>query len=271
MSNPKHKILAILNCTPDSFSKEVSPNQNAKPVSFLDQAQQLIDEGADMIDLGGDSTRPGSLCVDNSEEWLRIAPVLKLFAHKIPISVDTHKGEVALKAIDYGATMINDVTAGSDPLMLQLLANNTTVGYTFMFNAYINAHRFDDPLYRLTIDNFSDVISTWAVERSRLLTQAGIGLARQVFDTGMGAFISPEAAVSRGVIDNYWSIAPNLKTRMLGASRKGFLKRSGELDIKERDASSAELAVKVLKTAPAGAYLLLRVHNVEAHRRALGA
>lgn len=265
---PKHKILAILNCTPDSFSNSDSSLKLTSPLSFTDQAQKLIDQGADMIDLGGDSTRPGSLCVDNLEEWRRIAPVLLRFAHKIPISVDTHKAEVAQKAIDCGATMINDVTAGNDRLMLDVVAKRGT-RYTFMFNAYNGAHHFNSPLYRLTIDNFSAVISNWALERSRLLTEAGIDLDRQVFDSGMGAFISPDPATSLGVIDSYWSIAPNLKTRMFGASRKGFLKRPGELDIKERDTTSAELAVRVLKDAPAGVEVLLRVHDVEAHRKAL--
>jgi dihydropteroate synthase len=268
MQNSKYHILAILNCTPDSFSNYPVSTLNSKPLSFVDQAQRLIDQGADMIDLGGDSTRPGSLCVDNIEEWLRIAPVLKRFADRIPISVDTHKGEVALRAIDCGAKMINDVTAGRDPLMLTVVANST-VGYTFMFNAYGDAHRFNDPLYPLTANNFIGIISNWALERSHLLDQSGISRDRQIFDPGMGAFISPDPAISRALIDSYWSIGPKFKSRLLGASRKGFLKRPGEREVKERDAESVNLAVRVTKEAPSGLEVLLRVHNVEMHREAL--
>lgn len=149
-------LVGIVNCTPDSFS---DGDPLATAVTYHDRALALIDAGADMLDVGGDSTRPGSLCVDDDEEWRRIAPIIEKLSHTIPISVDTHKAEVARRALQAGATVINDVSGGADPHLLEVVANASAL-YVCMFSASGIPHVFPDPQHTtLTKSNCVEILS----------------------------------------------------------------------------------------------------------------
>ncbi len=213
-----------------------------------------------MLDIGGDSTRPGSLCTEDEEEWRRIEGVLSHFSHRVPISVDTHKAEIARRAIDLGVAMINDITGGTNLKLLETVARSSVL-YTYMFNAYGAAHDFTKAIAPLSLQDCTSALSLWAEERADTLIRSGISIERQVIDPGMGAFVSPDPAVSFSIIENFWSIRSPAKRRMLGCSRKGFLKQSHERSILERDALSAELALKVSAAAPSDATLYIRTHN----------
>jgi dihydropteroate synthase len=266
-------IVGIVNCTPDSFSDglcinptTINSNSCSSSDVFIERAQSLIDEGADMLDVGGDSTRPGSVCVNDEEEWSRIEPILKRFCHRIPISVDTHKTEIARRAIEMGAVMINDITGAADPSLIEVVANSKAL-LAFMFNSFSSAHCFSNTKTALTKDLAVEVIAAWANSHSQSLTSQGISFERQVMDTGLGAFLSPDAEVSFRIIEEYWRIRCPSKGRMLGCSRKGFLKQSGERAPHDRDRLSADIAKQVAKETPADTSIYIRVHNVTLHRR----
>jgi dihydropteroate synthase len=266
-------IIGIVNCTPDSFSDGLNTKMTTSSFSpgsssdvFIERAQSLIDDGADMLDVGGDSTRPGSVCVNDEEEWSRIEPVLRKFSHRIPISVDTHKTEIARRAIEMGAVMINDITGATDPSLIDIIANSKAL-LAFMFNSFSSAHSFSNPKTELTKDLAIKVIADWANSHSQSLASQGIPFERQVMDTGLGAFLSPNPDVSFRIIEEYWRIRCPSKGRMLGCSRKGFLKQSGEKAPHDRDRVSSDIAIQVAKGTPADTILYLRVHNVALHRK----
>jgi dihydropteroate synthase len=260
--------VGIINCTPDSFSDGMGSLydpatgcRSACTVALIDRAQGLLDAGALMLDVGGDSTRPGSDCTDDEEEWRRIEPVLAHFCHKVPVSVDTHKAEIARRALSLGAAMINDITGGNDIRLLEVVANSSAL-YAYMFNAYGDAHQFKTPHTSLSSENVLGTLSTWAKERAHALASCGIALDRQVMDTGIGGFLSTDPHVSYTVLQHYWEVSSPCQKRMLACSRKGFLKQENETSPLDRDALSAKLGLTVATAAPSAATLYLRVHNV---------
>jgi dihydropteroate synthase len=260
--------VGIVNCTPDSFSDGmgplVDPSTGDRTVStrkLIDKAQELLDAGAQLLDVGGDSTRPDSRCTDDEEEWRRIEPILSHFSHKVPVSVDTHKAEIARRAIDRGATMINDITGGIDSQLVEAVARSS-VRYAYMFNAYGDAHCFRTSRHHISPSSAVSLISAWAQERSQLLAQRGIPLERQVMDTGIGGFVSPDPAVSFAIIESYWEITCPCTSRLLGCSRKGFLRQPNETSLMDRDALTARIGATVARAAPETSTLYLRVHDV---------
>jgi dihydropteroate synthase len=275
-SMPQVLTLGIINCTPDSFSDGVNYIDQATPgakaratTCIIDKAKALLDAGAEMLDVGGDSTRPGSLCTDDELEWNRIEPILSYFCHRVPVSVDTHKAEIARRALGLGASMINDITGGTNAQLVETVADSPAL-YTYMFNAYGAAHAFNQPLIPVTLEGVINTISTWAAERARLLAAHGISIERQVFDPGLGGFVSPDPAVSLSIIDNFWNIKSPATRRMLGCSRKGFLKQPQEQSPADRDNQSATIGAKVAAAGPIESTLYLRVHNVSAQKQSLG-
>jgi dihydropteroate synthase len=269
---PQIIITGIINCTPDSFS---DGDPTATPQALVNRALALIDQGADAIDLGGDSTRPGSVCVSDEIEWSRISPLLKELAHRIPISIDTHKAEIARRSIENGAKIINDISGGTDPNLVAVVAREK-IDYVCMFNANGAPHLFSSTSLQrtnhdLTKDNAIDTLTNWWHQITKNLTQNGTDPQRLILDTGLGAFLSPDPAVSSLVIDRYWEIAPLQTRRMFGCSRKGFLKKPNENSPLERDPLSAALGAEIIKNAPDSAQIYLRVHNVAAQVAALRA
>lgn len=267
---PHTVLVGIVNCTPDSFSDGIGSSviQSDTPALFIDRALALLDAGANMLDVGGDSTRPGSHCTDDEEEWRRIEPILKQFCHKVPVSVDTHKAEIARRSIDLGAAMINDVSGGRDIVMTEVVARSNVL-YTYMFNAFNEPHNFSAPLVRPSADTVISTISLWAEERARILETRGIPLERQVMDPGMGGFVSPNPAVSYTILRRYWEISSPTQRRLLGCSRKGFLKKAHEGSILERDSLSAALGRTIRDSSPADMTLYIRVHNIGLQRELL--
>ncbi len=268
-------IVGIVNCSPDSFSEriygldEVSPRGRVSATATaIDRAKALIDAGASMLDVGGDSTRPGSRCTDDELEWTRIEGVVSYFCHRVPVSVDTHKSEIARRALALGASMINDITGGIDVNLIELVADSSAL-YTYMFNAYGAAHQFQTPQIPLCLENVIGTISNWATERSQTLAAQGISLERQIFDPGLGGFVSPNPNISLRIINDFWAIASPSPKRMLGCSRKGFLRQQNETSPTDRDSASARVGAAVAAAAPPNSTLYLRVHNSLCQAQAL--
>src|SRR2546422_6689429 len=161
------RVMGILNVTPDSFS---DGGHYLDPDAALRHGLELVEQGADLLDVGGESTRPGSDPVTANEEWRRIGPVIHDLANKvdIPLSVDTMKPDVAAKAIDAGASIVNDVSGMREAAMVQVVAGSRA-GAVVM-------HMLGNPKTMQTHPQYDDVlreVSSFLVERIRALEAAG--------------------------------------------------------------------------------------------------
>jgi dihydropteroate synthase len=256
------KIVGILNCTPDSFS---DGDETLSPSALCDRAQRLIDQGADVLDIGGDSTRPGSACPGIEEEWRRIAPVLQAMSGRILCSVDTHHVEVARRAIEFGAAFINDISGTLSGEMASLVATQR-VSYIFMFNAHHGPHIFGEGLQRSIA--FS-TMSEWISAAIQQLTAMGVPADKLIADPGMGAFISKDTAVSWEVLSRFHELPAPTGGLLLGCSRKGFLATSPDEHPQSRDLRSCKAgAAAVIRVNPS-IPTYLRVHNVAMQRQIL--
>jgi len=211
--------MGVLNITPDSFS---DGGKFLAIDAALTQAQQLVADGADWLDIGGQSSHPSSPVVSAETEWQRIAPLFpRVTQLGVPVAVDTYKSEVARRALAAGATMINDITAlRADPAMAAVLAASDCQ-ICLMFNksdglrASFAAAKYADPIAEITA--FFD-------QRIAFCAAAGIAPERLVLDPGMGFFLSSDPTVSREVLCRL----PELVARFaqpiyVGISRKSFV------------------------------------------------
>ncbi len=215
-------VMAIVNVTPDSFSGDgVADNLDAA----LRRAEQAIDEGADVLDVGGESTRPGAAAVAADEELRRVIPVIEALAKRspIPISVDTYKADVAERAIGVGATIVNDIWAlRRDPRLAAVIAQNG-VFVVLMHNRLAVAEVGDLGGYYPRV-NYADVIQDVAGELERsvnLALAAGVDTSNLILDPGLGFGKTP--AQSRELVRRL----PELRARLdfpllVGPSRKSF-------------------------------------------------
>jgi dihydropteroate synthase len=251
-------VMGIVNVTPDSFS---DGGAYAAPEAALAHARRLIAEGADVIDVGGESTRPGSLPIDAAVERARVVPVVAALRAEttVPISVDTTKAEVAAAALAVGADMVNDVSAGRvDAGMLPLVAERGAA-IVLMHMQGVPATMQDAPAYGDVVGEVCEFLA----ERAAAACAAGVAAGRVWIDPGIGFGKRHEqnlallAGLERLVELGYPVV--------LGASRKGFL---GALTGASADARlPASLAAAVC--AAAHGARVVRVHDVAATRHAL--
>ncbi|MFZ4655135.1 MAG: dihydropteroate synthase [Methylococcaceae bacterium] len=178
------KIMGILNLTPDSFS---DGGFYSDPLSAVEHLRHMRSEGADVIDIGGESTRPGSLPVDPDEQWRRVEPVFKAVRmdeqlSTTPLSIDTSSSWVAQKAIGQGATLVNDVSAGQrDPDMLRVVADSAA--------SLVLMHLQGTPLTMQQAPFYQDVVReviAALLDRLDLALRRGIPKERLMIDPGIG-------------------------------------------------------------------------------------
>ena len=254
------QVMGILNVTPDSFSDGGS---FARLETALDQADKLIADGADILDIGGESTRPFADPVSAKEEMQRVLPVIKAVCAKhpsIPISIDTTKAIVASEALKAGATIINDISAlRHDPEMLTV-AQKSTVPIIIMHMQGTPSDMQLKPEYN---DVVLDVISFLA-ERIQWLTQNGIKRERIIVDPGIGFGKTLDHNIT--LLKNLAKLADLGVPVLLGHSRKRFLGDiTGVNEGKERD-----LATAVVSALCADKNItMIRVHDVASTRQAL--
>jgi len=255
-------VVGILNVTPDSFSDGGS---FADPEAALRHAEQLVAAGADVLDVGAESTRPGRpTAVPASEEWGRLAPVLTALVGRfpeIPLSVDTVKAEVARRSLDAGAWIVNDVSGlRLDPAIADACAA-AGAGLVLM-------HSRGSTGDMATYDHasYTDVVADVTEELRRaaaLAASRGVSRDAIVVDPGLGFAKTPEQSLQalRGVS----AIARLGYPVMIGPSRKRFLGAVTGRDVADRDrATATACAVGYLLGA-----LLFRVHDVAGAREAL--
>ncbi len=255
-------IVGILNITPDSFS---DGGRLLDPVAALEHASQLVEQGAAMLDLGAESTRPGRPePVTPAEEWRRLEPVLTGLAERhpqVPLSVDTVKAETASRALAVGAWAINDVSGlRLDPEIADVCAERGA-GLVLMHSrgSVSTMASYDHAAYEHVTDEVVRELEQ-AVETA---VSRGVGAERVVLDPGLGFAKRPEH--NYVILGHLPALAALGHAVMVGPSRKRFLGAVTGRDVADRDAATAIACA----AACLGGASLFRVHAPAAVREAL--
>ncbi len=179
----KPQVMGIVNATPDSFSDGGAYFSSRSTSGVLAHCEQLLKDGADMLDIGGESTRPGALALPLDEELARVLPVVRLVVQLgVPVSVDTYKPEVMQAVLDLGADIINDIWALRKPGVVQVVAGHPQCGVCLM-------HMHREPLTMQTAPMIGDVVQQvrdFLQLAAQGLQDAGIDRSRIVLDVGVG-------------------------------------------------------------------------------------
>lgn len=244
-------IMGILNVTPDSFS---DGGQFFEPDKAIEHGVQMAADGAAIIDVGGESTRPGSAPVSAQEQIKRVVPVIKALSKKIeiPTSIDTYNYEVAGAALDAGAAMINDITALSDERMGQLAAEKQVPG--------VLMHIQGTPQTMQIKPKYNDVVSEvrqFLLDRAKRAEQFGIPKERIFIDPGIGfgKTLEHNLLLLRN-IDKF--VATGYRV-LVGTSRKTFI---GKLTGKENPAERIFGTAATVALCVAAGVSIVRVHDV---------
>lgn len=253
-------LMGILNITEDSFS---DGNQYLSPDKAISHALQMQSEGADIIDIGAESTRPGANPVAEETELKRLIPVLKALKDNIsiPISIDTTKSKVALEAIEAGASIINDISALSfDPLMGGMLAAHKNIDIVLM-------HMQGTPKTMQKKPQYHDVVTeiyAFFEERLSFCDALGISKDRIILDPGIGFGKTLDHNLD---IINSLARFKELGCRvLLGASRKSFISYIYPSDAQNRLGGSLSAAL----IAHQNRADIIRIHDVSAHKQFFG-
>ncbi|MDP1672888.1 MAG: dihydropteroate synthase [Burkholderiales bacterium] len=249
-------IMGVVNVTPDSFS---DGGHFLQAQAAVDHARRLIEEGADLLDVGGESTRPGAAPVTLDEERRRVLPVIEtLSGAGVPLSVDTQKPELMREAVAAGATLINDVNGFEAPGALAAVAGSDC--------AICIMHRQGDARTMQQAPQYSDVVAevdAWLRQRAAAAEQSGIVRDRIVVDPGFGfgKTLEHNLALLRGLE----VIAAAGYPVLTGLSRKSMIGALTGKPVGERVAGSVAAALLAAQRGAA----ILRVHDVAATRDAL--
>ena len=244
-------IMGILNMTPDSFS---DGGENATLDAALDHAERMIEQGAAIIDVGGESTRPGSAPVTSDEEWGRIADVIAELARRgVCVSVDTRHADVAQRAVEAGAAIINDVSGFRDPAMVEV-ARACDAGLVVMHMKGEPATMQNDPVYDDVVAEVRDYLR----DRCAELEAAGIARERLCIDPGPGFGKTPKQTIE--LMRNLHELVHLGYPVLAAPSRKSYVGYAYHIDDpKERDVASAAEALLACELGAA----VVRAHNVE--------
>ncbi|CBA07335.1 dihydropteroate synthase [Neisseria meningitidis] len=257
----KPKIMGIVNLTPDSLSDGGAYSQNAK--TALAHAERLLKEGADILDIGGESTRPGADYVPPEEEWARVAPVLaEVAGWGVPVSLDTRHTAVMEKALALGGIdIINDVAALTDEGALELLARQADTGICLMHMQGSPKNMQINPKYQDVVGEVARYLKARAAE----CVAAGIAPQRITLDPGFcfGKTLQHNIALMRHLPE---LMAETGLPLLIGVSRKSMIgELTGETDAAARVHGSVAAA---LASVARGAQIV-RVHDVKATADAL--
>ena len=251
--------MGVLNVTPDSFS---DGNEFFEFDAAVERGIQIASEGADIIDIGGESTRPGAEPVAVKEELKRVIPVIEKLREKVsvPISIDTSKSQVASAALDAGAALINDVTAGrGDKEMFRLAATRKT--------AVVLMHMQGEPRTMQKNPYYGDVVQEVADffrQRYSRALECGVDPMTVAFDPGIGFGKTLEHNLS--LLKNLEQLRVHDRPLIVGVSRKSFLgKLAGSNEMRDRLAPTVALTA-ILRARGAD---VLRVHDVKENVAAL--
>ena len=253
------RVMGILNVTPDSFS---DGGQSVALADAIAKAERLVLEGADLIDVGGESSRPGAEVVPDDEEIARVVPAIRALADRldVPISVDTTKPRVARLALEAGATILNDIRGLDDPDLLALAAE-TEAGVVLMHMQGTPRTMQDDPRY---VDVVAEVLDDLRRKVDRAV-RAGIAIERIAVDPGIGfgKTCRPQPGTveaPRSVRRRFGCVLLVVRSSRKGFLGKGFLKNMTGRSMAERTTSLGGLGS--LAGCRGGGPSVVRVHDV---------
>ena len=257
----KPKIMGIVNLTPDSFSDGGVYSQNAQ--TALAHAERLLKEGADILDIGGESTRPGADYVSPEEEWARVEPILaEVVGWGVPVSLDTRRTVIMEKALALGGVdIINDIAALTDEGAVELLARQADTGICLMHMQGLPENMQINPKYQDVVGE----VAWYLKERAAECIAAGIAPQRITLDPGFGfgKNLQHNIALMRHLPE---LMAETGFPLLIGVSRKRMIgELTGEADVAERVHGSVAAA---LASVARGAQIV-RVHDVKATADAL--
>ncbi len=250
-------LMGVLNLTPDSFSDR---GLHFSLEAALKRADQIAAEGADLIDIGAESTRPGAIPVDAGQEWERLEPVLQALREKfrLPISVDTRHGAVARKALELGVESINDVSNSADPDLLAAVAE-TGGGYVLMHSRGEPKTMMDSAVYGDLFGEIGQELGE-GLKRARA---AGIAEENIVLDPGFGFAKTP--AQNWELLSRLEELEKFGRPLLVGLSRKRMLREC----VGERPEALATASAVAAGLAAQRGARILRVHDVAATRAVL--
>ncbi len=252
-------VMGILNVTPDSFA---DGGRYSTTELALKRADEMMSEGVEIIDVGGESTKPGADRITQAEEVARVIPVIKELAKKdTPISIDTTRASVAEQAIKLGVSYVNDVSGGlADPEMYKLIAKHPKVQYIIMHWRAHSKTMQDHAIYKDVVKEVKEELE----ERIEDAIKAGVNPDQIIIDPGLGFAKLPE---------HNWELLRNIDRIallgypiLIGASRKRFLgELTGSSNPNDREAASIAVTAMVAKQGVWG----VRTHSVKPHRDAI--
>jgi len=248
--------MGVLNVTPDSFS---DGGRYRDPAEARDRAFRMAAEGADVIDIGGESSRPGAAGISAEEEISRVLPVIKALKDiKVPLSIDTYKSDVAERALDEGAAMINDITALGDGSMAGIIARHQA-GIVLMHMKGEPAHMQDRPEY----DDVMEEIKGYLASAVKVAESAGIDPKSIAVDPGIG--FGKTLRHNLFILKHLDELKVLGKAILIGVSRKSFIGEiTGKGEGERLPGTIAASLFAIMKGAG-----ILRVHDVGAVRDAV--
>jgi len=251
-------LMGILNVTPDSFS---DGGRFVDPVAAVDQAQKMIAEGADIIDIGGESTRPGVSYIDEKEEIARIRPIVEAIGKRteVPLSIDTRKAAVAQVALDLGVAIVNDVSALQDDSRMAQVIEESGAGVVLMHRQGHSTTMQEAPHYEEVVGE----VKSFLAKRVALAQSMGIPSDHIIVDPGIG--FGKTCKHNLRILANLGEFLKLNQPLMVGLSRKGFIGELTGKPVAEREmGNAAAMAMAVWQ----GAHIL-RVHDVAAMKDAI--
>jgi len=248
--------MGVINVTPDSFSDGARFYSAARPAPELnrivDVARAMLDDGADILDVGGESTRPGAAPVGADEEARRVMPVLeRLLQLDTIVSLDTSKPALAARALEAGVQLINDVTGGRDPRMLEVVADSAA--------AFCAMHMLGEPRTMQQDPRYGDVVAEvreFLAQRAADCGRAGIGPERLLLDPGFGFGKSLEHNLA--LLRRLDAVRVDALPLLVGMSRKRMIGTITGRDVRGRAAGSAAAALLAVQRGAD----VVRVHDV---------
>jgi dihydropteroate synthase len=249
----KTHVMGILNITPDSFS---DGGMHFDTQTAIDSGLQMVDDGADIIDIGGESTRPGSEPVLLEEELRRTIPVISALSRKVsvPISIDTYKAEVARKALDAGASIVNDISGlRFDPDMPKVIAERK-IPIVMMHIKGRPRDMQQNPVYQALVPEVMDYFRI----SIRLAKKFGVPDNMMILDPGIG--FGKTFSHNLQILNNLEQFTLLEKPLLVGPSRKAFLGKilNDAPALERREGTAAAIVVAIMKGAD-----IVRVHDVK--------